>query len=96
MKLLYSAEARADIENILTYISERNPQAAASLAERIYHAEEQILRFPKAARHDPETDAYEFYIRQTHIILIYHLEADIIEIIATFHTSRDPAAKPGK
>lgn len=30
--------------------------------------------------------------------LIYSAEAraDIIEIIAAFHTSRDPAAKPGK
>ena len=94
MRLVYTAQATADIENILTYISERNPQAAADIAERIYHAEDQIVRFPRAARYDPDTDTFEFYIRRTRIILIYHFENELIEVIAAFHTSRDPAEKP--
>ncbi len=94
MRLIYSTDAKADVENILNYVLERNPQAAANIAERIRHAEEQIMLFPQSARYDSDTDTYQLYIRQTRIVLIYHLEADLIEIIAAFHTSRDPATKP--
>jgi toxin ParE1/3/4 len=94
MRLVYTKAAEADLETILSYIAERNPQAAADLAARIVRAEDQILAFPQAARYDRETETYELYIPQTRVILIYHFDSDLIEIIAVFHTSRDPSDKP--
>ena len=72
---------------------------AASMAARVSDTEVAIATFPRASRRDPDTGAYEAVVRRMPLLLIYvavpdgHEQADII---AVFHTSRDPAAKPGR
>jgi plasmid stabilization system protein ParE len=47
MRVRYNRGARADLDEILNYISERNPSAAARLLERFLATERLISRFPE-------------------------------------------------
>jgi toxin ParE1/3/4 len=49
--------------------------------------------FPRAARFDRETETYERPIPGLPLLLIYTVSEKLVEVIAVFHTSRDPAGK---
>lgn len=96
MKILYTEEALADLEGFLSYIAERSPAAAASVAARIDAAIADLALFPLASRLDPETGVRERVVRGVPLLIIHTVSDDLIEIVAIFHTSRDPAAKRRK
>ncbi len=96
----WTTAALDDLEAILTYVAARSPQGAASMAARVSDTEVAIATFPRASRRDPDTGAYEAVVRRMPLLLIYEIVAvpdghEQADIIAVFHTSRDPAAKPG-
>jgi toxin ParE1/3/4 len=93
MRVAYTDDALADLENILSYIAERNSAAAAYVATRIESAVGDIALFPNASRLDPETGVREHVVPGLPVLIIHQLDDDLIEIIAIFHTSRDPANK---
>lgn len=66
------------------------------MAARVLKAEESILRFPKAGRHDVETDTFDRYIPGTRIVLTYAIRDNAIWIVTVWHTSRDPENKPAR
>jgi plasmid stabilization system protein ParE len=63
MRVVWTREATNDLENVLAYIAARNPAAAATVAERIDRAVEDIAFFPRAARLDHETGCREAVVR---------------------------------
>ena len=96
MKVVYTEEALADLDQLLSYIAERNPRAAAHVAARIDAAVAAIAMFPQASRLDPETGARERAVPGLPVLVIHTVSNDLVEIIAIFHTSRDPASKRNK
>lgn len=96
MRVVYTDDALADLENILSYIAERNPAAAAYVAARIELAVDDIALFPRASRLDPETGVREHVVPGLPVLIIHQVDDELIEIIAIFHTSRDPASKRRK
>lgn len=93
MRVRYTPEAVSDLENVLAYIAERNPTAAASVAAKIDITVASIGQLPFAGRLDQETGARERVVKGLPLLVIYTASEDLVEIIAIFHTSRDPAAK---
>ena len=93
MRAVWTREAADDLESVLSYIAARNPIAAAAVAERIDRTVDDIVSFPRAARLDQETGCREAVVRGLPLLIIYTVTSDLIEIIAVFHTSRDPASK---
>ena len=95
MIVRWTAAATADLRNTLDYLRAIDPAMASYLAERVEEVNRNIAALPRAARYDAETGTYERYVPKTRIILVYlvHDEADEAEVIAAFHTSRDPAQK---
>lgn len=93
MKVVWTPEAADDLDNILSFIAGRSPQAAASVAARIEHSLQAISEFPRAGRIDTETGAREWPIPGLPLLVIYVHDDALIEVIALFHTSRDPADK---
>lgn len=94
LRLQWSYDASTDLQDYLDYISERNTRAAARLAERVLAVEEVIRAWPQSASFDPDTGVYERWVPGSRLKLIYVVEGDMVEIIAAFHTSRDPDMKP--
>lgn len=96
MKIAYTEDALADLDALLSYIAERNPAAAAHVAARIDASVAAIAVFPHASRLDPETGARERAVPGLPVLVIYKVSDDLVEIIAIFHTSQDPASKQRK
>ena len=92
MRVRWTREAAADLEDVLSYIAERNPAAAAAVADRIEETITVIKQWPYAARQDKETGVREAVIRGLPLLVIYTINS-LVEIIAVFHTSRNPATK---
>lgn len=94
MNVTWTAAAAAELDAILSYIAEQDSNAAALVAERVLQAEARIQQFPKAGRYDAETDTYDQFIPKTRIVLTYTIRDDVIWMITSWHTSRDPETKP--
>ena len=93
LRIRWTDDAAADLQNHLDYILERNPRAAARLAERVLATEKLICDWPQAAPFDGALGVHECWIAGSRLKLIYHIEGDTIEIVAAFHTSRDPEGR---
>ena len=93
MKAVWTPEAADDLEQLLIFLSERSPTAAASVAARIDHGLKTISEFPSAGRLDQDMDVREWIVPGLPLLIIYQTSAVLIEIIALFHTSRDPDTK---
>jgi toxin ParE1/3/4 len=93
VKVLWSEDAAGDLKHLLAFIAQSSPKGAASVASRIEATLTQVSQFPNAGRLDPETGCRERLVGRYPILLVYLVHPDVVEIIALFHTSRDPAAK---
>jgi plasmid stabilization system protein ParE len=94
----WTSEAVEDLEHILAFVAKQNPQGAATIATRIEEALLAIKAWPRACRYDATSGTHEWVIRGLPLLLIYELIAlpdnsTQADIIAVFHTSRDPADK---
>ena len=98
MRLAWTPQALADLDRVLTYIAERNPRAATSIAQRIEATVATIPLMPLAGRYDRETGVFCRVVPRLPLLIIYNLnhEDDVAEIIAVFHTSRDPDSRLGE
>lgn len=93
MRAAWRREAVADLANVLAYIADRDPAAASTVAARIDHAIRLIGRFPRAGRFDADTRTREYVLRGLPLLVVYEERDGRVEIIAIFHTSRDPGGK---
>jgi toxin ParE1/3/4 len=93
MPIRWTKEAADDLERLFLYIEKQSPAARIHVADRIRHAVHDIGLFPQAARIDRETGTHEAVVRGLPLLIIYSAEDDFVEILAVFHTARDPRAK---
>jgi toxin ParE1/3/4 len=93
MRLVLTVDALSDVAHVLSYLEEQSPSAAPDGAASIDAAAKALVVFPRAARFDRDSRTYEWLIRGQPLLLIYTVSDDLIEVIAVFHTSRDPAQK---
>lgn len=93
MTVRWRQEAAADLDDILAYIAERNPAAAARVADRIAHSIGSITEYPRAGRRDEDTGCHEWPVPGLPLLIVYQLAGQTIDIVAVFHTSRDPSTK---
>jgi len=98
-RVVWTEAAFRDLEHILAFTAARSTQGAATIAARIAKSVHAISTLPKAARYDKATGVYERAVPGLPLLIIYEVVAganggDRAEIIAVFHTSRDPDGKP--
>ena len=91
----WTTDAASDLSGVLEYIADKSPAGAASVAAAITTTVTSISEFPHAGRVDADTGCRERLVGRYPLLLIYTVSTDLVEIIALFHTSRDPATKPG-
>lgn len=94
-QIVYRAAALGDLKSISDFVGARNPIAADKIIQRITGTIYGIIAdFPESGRLDPARGTREFVVSGLPYIVIYLAEIDQIEILAIFHTSRDPSTKP--
>lgn len=94
LKLVWSAEARQELSNILDYIAERNLTAAVNLMTAIENCSEKLIGHPYLHRRGRIAGTREAVVHPNYI-LIYEVSVDSIEIRSVIHSRREyPPSKP--
>ena len=83
--IIWRPKAREDAGRIVDFIADRNPAAAARLAELLEHATERLTDHPYMHRTGRLPDTREAIITPNYI-LVYRIGAEAIEILAVKHT----------
>jgi len=93
--VVFRAHALDDLKVISEYIAAHDPAAADRVIQRIHRVIFTTLaNFPYGGRLDRATGVREFPVPGLPYLIIYLPGADAIDIVAFFHTSRDPSDKP--
>jgi plasmid stabilization system protein ParE len=96
LRVHYTPGALKQLDDILAYISEANPDAAERVAERI----DELVRLasvrPGIGRAVPGSKAKAISVRPYPYVIFYrlHTSEQLLEVIRVRHTSRRPLKKP--
>lgn len=94
LPVTFRADALSDLETISDYIADRDPDAAARVIQRIHRVIfNTIAVLPLSGRLDMETGVRQFPVPGLPYLVLYVPQPEFIDVIAVFHTSRDPASK---
>lgn len=87
MRLIYSAEAVADLVRLRHFIAEKDPSAAARTAENLIARMENLCRFPLMGRsidRAPESGTLREMIFGNYVVR-YSIHADDVAILRIWH-----------
>lgn len=84
MTVIFSPEARADLQQIRNYISQDNPQAASRMAVEIAAACDRLELFPERGRPGKKPGTRELTAVWPYVI-VYRVRPDGIDIVRIWH-----------
>lgn len=89
LELVYSGQARADLERILRHIADNNPSAARHWLAAIEDRCEKLRSFPEmgVSRPDLSADIRIFPFRRS--VIAYRIQTDRIRIVRELYGGRD-------
>lgn len=94
MKVVFREEALADLDEIARFIAGYDTAAANRVIARIHRTiYRTIAVLPLSGRLNPANNTREYAVPGLPYLVIYLPAGDIADIIAVFHTARDPDAK---
>lgn len=93
MRVRFSTEARAELNEHVAYIRRRSPQGARRVRASVYAAAKRAALFPEAARLADEPGAVpgtrEIILPDYPYIMPYRIEGGALIILHVFHTAQD-------
>ena len=84
MQLNWLPEARDELRDILSFIADRNPDAAERLNERIEYVAQQLVYTPHAYR-PGRIDGTREVVVHPNYVLVYRVAEDAVWILAVLH-----------
>ncbi len=91
MRLVYSAEAVADLARLRAFIAEKNPQAAARIAAELVSRIEQLRTHPHVGRpveRAPQPDVVRDMVFGNYVVR-YSIHAEALAILRVWHQLED-------
>jgi toxin ParE1/3/4 len=92
VELVWTLRARADLEEIITYIAEDSPDAAEGTAEYILSAVAQLRDQPGLGRPGRKEGTRELVVRKASwsfgFIIPYRVRRERVELLAVIHSAR--------
>ena len=88
MRIIWSPEARIDLREMVTNLSEKNPYAAKELHERIEVVAAELIENPYIGRPGRVPRTRELVITNTSYILPYQIRQNRMEILRVYHGAR--------
>ena len=88
MKLIWSADARNERDDIFEYISADDPIAALTMDELFVERGKNLLEFPHIGRLGLSPDTRELTVHPNYR-LVYELVGDDVHILNVVHARRD-------
>jgi plasmid stabilization system protein ParE len=94
MTVAFREEALADLDEIARFIARHDPGAADRVIARIHKTIYKTIDvLPLCGRLNRANKTREYAVPGLPYLVIYVPVGDVVDIIAIFHTSRDPATK---
>ena len=85
MNVEWLASAVRTLRSQLSYISDRNPQAAVDMSDAIEAAVSRLADFPESARPGRVPGTRELVVPATPFIVVYRIEATGVVILRVLH-----------
>ncbi|MDZ7905992.1 MAG: type II toxin-antitoxin system RelE/ParE family toxin [Cypionkella sp.] len=95
ISLVIAAPAARDLAAIIDYIAADNPDAAQRVFSSIVKSAETLPQFPNLGRTGRHTGTRELSVAGLPYVIVYQVGADVVTIVAIFHTARDLARVVG-
>lgn len=91
MRVEWLEPALAEFDEAMSYIAERNPQAAKDVAQTLYRCVEQLRTHPHLGRKGRVEGTHELVIANTHFVIPYRIRQDqnVVEVLAVMHDARE-------
>ena len=92
VKVRYSRRAQRQLDDIHSYIRERNPEAATRVIARIRRSVDLLLDFPSLGPHGLVAGTRELVVVGLPYVVVYRLATgrdDIIDILGVYHSAQD-------
>lgn len=96
-KVVLSAQATTDLDDIADFIASRSPMNAVRFMKKLENAILGLDRLGAALGRAPESDAFDFPLRQLVVSpyrVLYRLRDDTVEVLHVRHGARLPAHPP--
>ena len=88
MKLRWTRTARADLDELRSFIEEENPAAAAEVAARILAAVTRLADHPAIGRPGRIAATRELVITGTPFVVPYRVRGRTVELLRVLHGAR--------
>ncbi|MEX0808846.1 MAG: type II toxin-antitoxin system RelE/ParE family toxin [Dongiaceae bacterium] len=89
MKLVWSARASADLDDIESYLETRNLDAAIATIDRLTDAVELLRQFSSLGRIGHLAGTRELVVTGTAYFIVYRVRPEAIDIVAVIHAMRE-------
>lgn len=89
LKLRWTHPALADISEAQEYISRENPDAAHTVAQRVWDAARQLQDHPEIGRPGHVSGTREWIVNATPYLIVYRATDDSVEILRVWHSKRN-------
>lgn len=90
MKLVFFRRARDDLDEILAYIAQENPEAAERTVLRIQKKTNLLLQFPDLGGPGLLPQTREFSVPGMPYLIPYRIKGSEIQILRIYHHARQP------
>ncbi len=96
MRLRYTADALAHLQNIYDFLFDRNAAAARRIVADIRTAAARLTDFPHLGRTGDVAGTHEWVVRGTPYLIVYEVDEPNAEIrvLAVFHGAQDWRESP--
>jgi addiction module RelE/StbE family toxin len=84
-----SGEAANDLEDIVDYISQTRPEAAADFNRRVFEAVEDLEVFRARGRKGAVAGTRELILHSLPYVIVYRLEIDAVVVLRIYHGTQD-------
>ena len=95
LRLRYTRVALADLDSILSYITEQSPGGAKRVHARILAIIDLISRHPEAGTRTDDPSIRRMVVNPYPYLVFYEATPDALIIHAVRHAARDPSGMPG-
>lgn len=98
-EVVWTARATADLEALADYLAQSAPGYAEVVMRRLLASVDRLGAFPMSGRAVPEIgqkDMREIVLRSYRVVYLYDAEADRVEVLTVFHSSRQFGASRGE
>ena len=89
MKVWWTRPALNDLLEAQTYIAQHNPQAAHTVAQRLWDSAQQLADHSQIGRAGHTHGTREWVVAHTPYLIVYRLRDGTVEILRLWHARRD-------